>query len=286
MALAAAASSGSGGTSPPATSTHAAPAPARALPSPEQPISRRPGTLARALTETTHALRRAIERWRTDGDPARGDPPRDVTLLALYQQRIYLLLTDRPRLGDRTLAKLNGSVRAEARDTLGARRSLKRLSGSTPRTRRFETGRALPADVLLRLYRAAERRYGVSWRVLAAVNFVETGFNRLRNNSTAGAQGPMQFIPSTWRAYGRGGNIRDPRDAILGAANYLHASGAPRSYRRALFAYNPSSLYVDAVMSYARRIRRDTRSYYAYYSWQVFVRTPSGTRRLTGPGRN
>jgi membrane-bound lytic murein transglycosylase B len=125
----------------------------------------------------------------------------------------------------------------------------------------------------------------VSWQVLAAVNFVETGFNRLRNNSTAGAQGPMQFIPSTWRAYGRGGNVRDPHDAILGAANYLRASGAPGSYRRALFAYNPSSLYVDAVLRYARRIRRDIRSYYAYYSWQIFVRTPSGTRRLTGPGR-
>jgi membrane-bound lytic murein transglycosylase B len=209
-----------------------------------------------------------------------------VTLLALHQQRIYLLLTDRPRLGDRTLARLSGSVRAEARDTLGARRALKRLAGPPPRKRRFRTGPALPADVLLRLYRKARRRYDVSWQVLAAVNFVETGFNRLRSNSTAGAQGPMQFIPSTWRAYGRGGNVRDPHDAILGAANYLHASGAPRSYRRALFAYNPSSLYVDAVLRYARRIRRDARSYYAYYSWQVFVRTPSGIRRLTGPGRD
>ncbi len=208
----------------------------------------------------------------------------DVTLLALYQQRIYLLLTERRRLADRTLARLRGSVRAEARDTLAARRALSRLAGP-PRRRRFATGPALPADVLLRLYRKAQRRYRVSWQVLAAVNFVETGFNRLRNNSTAGAQGPMQFIPSTWRAYGRGGNVRDPHDAILGAANYLHASGAPRSYRRALFAYNPSSLYVDAVLRYARRIRRDARAYYAYYSWQIFVRTPSGIRRLTGPGR-
>ncbi len=207
-----------------------------------------------------------------------------MTLLALYQQRIYVLLTERPKLADRTLARLSGSVRAEAHDTLGARRALGRLAGP-PRRRRFTTGRALPADVLLALYRKAQRRYRVSWQVLAAVNFVETGFNRLRNNSTAGAQGPMQFIPSTWRAYGRGGNIRDPHDAILGAANYLHASGAPGNYRRALFAYNPSSLYVDAVLRYARRIRRDARTYYAYYSWQIFVRTPSGTRRLTGPGR-
>jgi hypothetical protein len=42
--------------------------------------------------------------------------------------------------------------------------------------------------------------------------------------------------------------------------------------------------YVEAVLRYAERIRRDPRAFYAYYSWQVFVRTPSGLRRLTGPG--
>ena len=119
--------------------------------------------------------------------------------------------------------------------------------------------------------------------MLAAVNFVETGFGRLRNESTAGARGPMQFMPATWRAYGLGGDIRDPRDAILGAANYLHASGAPRSYRRALFHYNPSSHYVEAVLRFARRIRRDERAFYAYYAWQVYVRRDGLVRRITGP---
>jgi membrane-bound lytic murein transglycosylase B len=120
--------------------------------------------------------------------------------------------------------------------------------------------------------------------VLAAVNFVESAFGKLRSDSTAGAQGPMQFIPSTWAAYGMGGNIRDPHDAILGAANYLHANGAPRDYRAALFHYNPSALYVDAVLAYADRIRRDPRNFFVYYAWQVFVRTPHGVRRITGPG--
>ena len=255
------------------------------LPAPHQPLSRDPARLARALTATTTDLRAAIERWLAEGDPARGGPPDDVTLLALHQQRIYLLLTGRPRLAARTAQLLRGTVRAEARDTLTARTKLKRLAGPVVRRRRkFKTGRALPAGVLLRLYRKAERRHRVPWNVLAAVNFVETGFNRLRSNSTAGAQGPMQFIPSTWRAYGRG-DIHDPHDAILGAANYLRASGAPRDLRRALYAYNHSNLYVDAVLAYARRIRRDRRTFYAYYSWQVFVRTPSGAlRRLTGPG--
>jgi membrane-bound lytic murein transglycosylase B len=94
----------------------------------------------------------------------------------------------------------------------------------------------------------------------------------------------MQFIPSTWAAYGLGGDIRDPHDAILGAANYLHASGAPRDLRRALYAYNPSAHYVNAVLAYAGRIRRDARNLFAYYAWQVFVRTPEGLRRITGPG--
>src|SRR5436190_47856 len=134
---------------------------------------------------------------------------------------------------------------------------------------------------LLRWYREAERRFGVSWNVLAAVNFVESAFGKLRNASTAGAQGPMQFLPSTWRRYGLGGDVHDPHDAILGAANYLHAAGAPRSYRRALLSYNPSRLYVDAVLRFARRMRG--RGFLAIYSWQVFVRSPGGERRLTGP---
>ena len=187
VAVAAAASGGSGDRAPSTDATGQAQAPP--LPSPAEPIPRTPARLAKSLTTTTLSLREAIDRWRTGGDPSRGDPPSDVTLLALYQQRIYLLLTDRPKLADRTLPRLPGSVRAEARDTLGARRSLKRLARGTPRTRRFKTGSALPADLLLRLYRKAQRRYGVSWHVLAAVNFVATGCNRLRINITAGANG-------------------------------------------------------------------------------------------------
>ena len=94
----------------------------------------------------------------------------------------------------------------------------------------------------------------------------------------------MQFLPSTWRMYGMGGNVRDPHDAILGAANYLRASGAPRDMRRALFAYNHSSLYVDAVLRLARRIRSSERGWIAMWGWQAFQRTPRGDVQLTGPG--
>lgn len=91
----------------------------------------------------------------------------------------------------------------------------------------------------------------------------------------------MQFIPATWAAYGMGGDVEDPRDAILGAANYLRASGAARSERRALYAYNNSTAYVSAVLRYARRMRRDPRVFHAYYAWSVYSRG----RRLTGPDR-
>jgi soluble lytic murein transglycosylase-like protein len=206
-----------------------------------------------------------------------------VTLYALYQQRIHRLLSTRAELARAVLARLPGRVAAHARATIRARRKLAPLATPQP-IRRFRTGPPEPAGVLLRHYREAQRRFGVSWRVLAAVNLVESAFGRMRNHSTAGAQGPMQFIPSTWAAYGMGGDIQDPHDAILGAANYLHANGAPGDYRRALYRYNPSSLYVDAVLAYAGRIRRDARNFFAYYAWQVFVNTPQGVRRITGPG--
>ena len=94
----------------------------------------------------------------------------------------------------------------------------------------------------------------------------------------------MQFLPATWRAYGLGGDVHDPHDAILGAANYLRASGAPKNYPRALYAYNHSRAYVEAVLRYARQIRGDRRAFYAYYSWQVYALTTEGIRRITGPG--
>ena len=42
---------------------------------------------------------------------------------------------------------------------------------------------------------------------------------------------------------------------------------APRQLRQALFAYNPSRLYVDAVQRYARLIKRDAYALYFLYCW-------------------
>jgi hypothetical protein len=245
-------------------------------PPPNAPIPRDASSLATVLESTTHSLDSAIDRWH----PRSGRVPDDVTLYSLYQQRILILLSERPRLSKAVFSRIADArtLRAE----LVARRELGRLSHPRPRSA-FRTGRAAPADRLRGYYLEAQRRFGVGWNVLAAVNYVESAFNKLRNASSAGAQGPMQFIPATWKAYGLGGNVHNPHDAILGAANYLHANGAPRNYRRALYRYNPSWLYVDAVLRDAARIRADRRAYYVFYSRQVFVRTPHGFVRLTGP---
>jgi len=128
-------------------------------------------------------------------------------------------------------------------------------------------------------YEEAQRRSAIAWQVLAAVNYVESDFGRLREPSASGALGPMQFLPATWAAYGRG-NVRDPHAAILGAARFLRAAGGATDERAALFHYNPSQKYVDAVERYAGRIRRDPQVFLVFYARRLLVRTKTGYRRL------
>lgn len=266
---------------PPAPATPT-PSPEAGAPDPDARLSRDAGTLARDLADTRAALWDAIDRWRRDGDPGSGDAPDDVALPALHQQRIYRLLGRSPRLSRAVLAALPRELRPEARDNVLARREIGRIvsvhRGPPPR---ISVGAPQPADVLRGHYRRAWRRFRVGPPLLAAVNFVESAFGKLRNRSVSGARGPMQFIPATWSAYGLGGDINAPRDAILGAANYLHANGAPRDELAALLHYNPSLDYAHAIARYARRIRSDWRAFYAYYAWSVYA----GGRRLSGPGR-
>ncbi|HZC28676.1 MAG TPA: lytic transglycosylase domain-containing protein, partial [Gaiellaceae bacterium] len=209
-------------------------------------------------------------------------PSEELVLDALYQQRLTRLLAQRRQLATHVLPLLPARLRAFVRDVVAAHRELVAITPPL-QTRTPRVGPAAPARRLLSYYREAQRRFGVRWYVLGAVNFVESAFGKLRSASAAGAQGPMQFMPATWRVYGLGGNVRDPRDAILGAANYLRASGARHDIARALHAYNPSPTYVDAVLRYARQIRADVDAFYTFYNWQVFVRTSGGVKRLTGP---
>lgn len=254
------------------------------LPAPDRLIPRRPEDVAEALITTTGALHRSIDAWTQQGDPSQGPPPESLVLQALYQQRITRYLARNDRLAERTFAFLPGDLRAEVRANTKAAAELFSIVRPISRPSRFRTGPPMPAGVLLGWVRKAERRFKVDWELLAAVMYVESKFGRVLSTSTAGAQGPMQFIPSTWAGYGMGGDVHDPHDAIMGAANYLHHSGAPANERKALYAYNHSWAYVNATLRYAKQIKRDPRNYYAYYCWQVFVLTTSGDRRLTGPG--
>lgn len=107
------------------------------------------------------------------------------------------------------------------------------------------------------VYQQVAAKYGIPWQLLEAVHQIESGkrWNQPRR-SGAGATGPMQFLPSTWRSYGQDGNgdgsadIMNPYDALHGAANYLAANGANRGdIDNALFRYNHSSAYVAKVKS-------------------------------------
>jgi peptidoglycan hydrolase CwlO-like protein len=117
-----------------------------------------------------------------------------------------------------------------------------------------------------KLYREAARQYGFGedWYILAAVGKVESDHGANMGPSTAGALGPMQFLPSTWETAGVDGdgdgvaNIMDPRDAIPAAAGYLKTGGAPQDWYAALFSYNHADWYVIKVLGVAEGYRRLT----------------------------
>jgi soluble lytic murein transglycosylase-like protein len=273
----------------PATGSTGAPSPsptleAPALPEAEARIPRRAGALADRLVSTWQARREAVRRWVGTGDPASSPPPRELELLVLYEQRIYRVLAAHDRLATAVLGRLDGPLAAEARSNVRAGGALYDHFSPVRTVPDFQIRVPEPADRLLRFFEQGERRFGVHWETLAAVMLIETRMGRIASSSSAGAQGPMQFIPSTWAAYGLGGDVHEERDAVLGAANYLHANGAPDNDRGALFHYNPVPAYVTAVTGYANAMSREPDLFYAYYNWQVFVRTTHGDVRLTGPG--
>lgn len=115
----------------------------------------------------------------------------------------------------------------------------------------------------LDLFRDSARLYcpGMSWTVLAAIAQIESGDGQNNGPSSAGALGPMQFLPSTWAiwgmdAFGETGapNIMNPYDAVPSAAVYLCAAGAgnPATLPSAIFAYNHARWYVNEVLALAQ----------------------------------
>jgi hypothetical protein len=113
---------------------------------------------------------------------------------------------------------------------------------------------------LLPIYQAAGIQYRVPWQVLAAINDIETDYGRNLSISSAGAEGWMQFLPSTWKRYGMdvtGSGTADPYnpvDAIFAAARYLNAAGASKNLAKAIFSYNHANWYVQSVLLRAKLI--------------------------------
>jgi soluble lytic murein transglycosylase-like protein len=129
---------------------------------------------------------------------------------------------------------------------------------------------AAPLISLRSYYLEAQNRYGIDASYLASINFIESKFGRVNGPSSAGALGPMQFLPSTWTNYGQGGNIMDPHAAILAAARYLVHYGAPYDMRTAIWHYNLDYNYVDAVELFARAYRADPAWLERMYYWDTF----------------
>lgn len=220
-----------------------------------------------------------VQAERTLRDPSH-EVDADLLTYGHLQQVIYRALVADPATAQSVLdalpadlaaiAQVNINATAEIMGTVGKKRT------HVPAWRIVAPA---PADELVGHYQAAEEAYGVPWEVLASIHLVETRMGRLRGVSTAGAAGPMQFIPATWARFGEG-DIEDNRDAIMAAARHLSHHGAPGNLDKALWHYNPTDHYVRAVRGYASMIEADPLAFRGYYSWEVYYRTVAGTLLL------
>jgi membrane-bound lytic murein transglycosylase B len=226
-----------------------------------------PAVLAEQLITAERAIR----------DPAVSGE--ELAWMAHLQQLAYKRLVQQQELRAIVLAALPAEVQPAAVTITSAAASLRSMISPGERLPPWRIVEPTPADDLLRYYKEAEADFGVGWPYLASIHLVETVMGRIRGTSVAGAQGPMQFIPATWAAFGQG-DINDTRDSIRAAARYLRASGAPAQMEDAIFAYNPDRRYVAAVMGYASVMASEPNTFRAFYNWQVYYLTPNGDVHL------
>jgi len=201
-------------------------------------------------------------------------PAQEYLSLGRRQQSAYHLLAAHPDWVPAVLAALPTAIRSVVQTNISAAQQIDDLNGASSALPHWRIV-APPPEVLLGYYREAQQAYGIAWQYFAAINLIETNMGRIQGLSSAGAQGPMQFMPATWASYGRG-DVNNPHDAILAAGRYLQAHGAPSNMTRAIYAYNPSMLYVRAVQLYAQQMFASERAFLAYYNWEVYVQTKTG----------
>jgi membrane-bound lytic murein transglycosylase B len=206
-------------------------------------------------------------------DPA--TPEAALVAAARRQQVAYRAIGRNPAWDSIIRPKIPESLITTYNRNIDARRQLSAMTAPRDTLPAWRIIAPTPADELLGLYREAEAATGVGWNYLAAINLIETRFGSIAGVSTAGAQGPMQFMPETWAAYGKG-DVTSPRDAIMAAGRYLAASGFAGNPDRAIFAYNNANEYVRAVKDYAAIIADDPGSFGGYYRWEVYYYSTAG----------
>lgn len=208
-----------------------------------------------AQDETTSLLQERAGRLETLAD--------DRAVTATQVQRRYEVLVAALGAAAEEFTALSERARGlEEAQALLARIAALNAAVDATGNERVATARAsvAPADFMALYRRAAKTCDGLSWSVLAAIGQVESGHGANTNTSYAGAQGPMQFMPATFAAYGVDGDkdgdrdIRDPADSVFSAARYLCANGAGRSdgaLARAIWRYNQADWYVQLVLKLA-----------------------------------
>lgn len=196
--------------------------------------------------------------------------PAEIRRAGEFQQlALRNLATSSPTFRRKVIGQLDADTAPVTRTQVKAALALATISDPRYSLPKWRIVAPAPPDDLLRYYHEAQRRTGVGWTYLAAIQFIETRMGRVRGTSSAGAQGPMQFTKQTWKAYGDGGDINDNEDAIMAAARLLKAYGATTDMDAALWHYNPADGYVRAVDAYAQTMRASVSAYYGYWQWQV-----------------